>query len=43
MLDAPKLKNIPASIKSLIEENKKEQMSPVGMLFNIKRRLKKLI
>ncbi|HCG7986956.1 TPA: hypothetical protein NJ493_000690 [Vibrio parahaemolyticus] len=38
ILGAPKLKNIPASIKSLIEENKKEQMSPVGLLFNIKRK-----
>ncbi|WP_076421181.1 hypothetical protein [Colwellia sp. UCD-KL20] len=38
ILDAPKLKSIPASIKSLIEENKKEQMSPVGMLFNIKKK-----
>lgn len=38
LLDAPKLKSIPASIKSLIEENKKEQMSPVGMLFNIKKK-----
>lgn len=38
IFDAPKLKSIPASIKSLIEENKKEQMSPVGMLFNIKKK-----
>jgi hypothetical protein len=38
ILDAPKLKSIPASIKSLIEENKKEQMSPVGMLFNINKK-----
>lgn len=38
IFDSPKLKSIPASIKALMEENKKEQMSPVGMLFNIKKK-----
>ena len=41
LLDAPKLKSIPASIKELIEENRKLSMSPVGMLFKVKKRLNK--
>lgn len=41
ILDAPKLKSIPSSIKELIEENKKTNMSPVGMLFNVKKRFKR--
>lgn len=35
LLDAPKLKDIPASIKKLAEENRKISQSPVGMLFEI--------
>lgn len=34
--DAPKLKDIPKSIRDLIDENNKIKRSPVGMLFNIK-------
>ncbi|MDY4386402.1 MULTISPECIES: hypothetical protein [Pectobacterium] len=41
ILDAPKLKSIPTSIKALIEENKKLNMSPVGMLFKVKKILNK--
>ena len=41
ILEAPKLKSIPSSIKKLIEENKKTNMSPVGMLFNVKKDLTK--
>lgn len=41
ILGAPKLKELPSSIKDLIEENKKVNMSPVGMLFNVKKRLNK--
>ncbi|POU04044.1 hypothetical protein C3369_01385 [Escherichia sp. ESNIH1] len=37
MLDVPKLKDIPKSIRSIIEENNKVKKSPVGMLFNIKK------
>jgi len=33
VLDMPKLKDIPASIKELAEENQKLKLSPVGMLF----------
>lgn len=36
VLNAPKLKEIPKSIKALIEENNKLQKSPVGILFNLK-------
>lgn len=39
LLDAPKLKDIPASIKDLIEENKKTSKSPVGLLFDVKSKL----
>lgn len=35
LLDTPKLKDIPSSIKNLAEENSKLQKSPVGMLFDI--------
>lgn len=38
LLDAPKLKDIPSSIKNLAKENSKLQKSPVGMLFNIHRK-----
>ncbi|RZF78640.1 hypothetical protein CWC26_02955 [Pseudoalteromonas sp. S4488] len=41
ILGAPKLKELPSSIKELVEENKKVNMSPVGMLFNVKKRLNK--
>lgn len=41
ILGAPKLKELPSSIKELINENKKVNMSPVGMLFKIKKRLNK--
>ncbi len=34
LLEAPKLKDIPSSIKSLAEENQKLERSPVGILFN---------
>lgn len=37
ILDAPKLKSIPSSIKALIQENKNNNMSPVGMLFKTKK------
>ena len=37
LLDTPKLKDLPKSIKSLKEENDKLNKSPVGMLFNIQR------
>lgn len=40
LLDAPKLKSIPKSIKELVEENKKLNMSPVGLLFKVKKKLK---
>lgn len=39
VFDAPKLRTIPASIRELIEENKKTKHSPVGILFNVKKRL----
>jgi hypothetical protein len=35
VLDAPKLKELPNSIKELITENNKIQKSPVGMLYKI--------
>lgn len=41
ILDAPKLKDIPTSIKDMIEENRKVAKSPVGLLFNIKNKLSK--
>jgi hypothetical protein len=41
LVGAPKLKDIPVSIKNLIKENKETQLSPVGMLFNIKKGLNK--
>ena len=37
LTDAPKLKDIPASIKALAEENRKIKRSPVGMLFQYKK------
>ncbi len=37
LVDAPKLKDIPKSIRNLINENKELNKSPVGMLFNIKK------
>ncbi|MCG8497570.1 MAG: hypothetical protein MI796_16205 [Enterobacterales bacterium] len=40
VLGAPKLKEIPSSIKELINENKNINTSPVGMLFNVNKRLK---
>ena len=38
VVDAPKLKDIPSSIKKLVEENKKVKKSPVGLLFNIRKK-----
>jgi len=38
VLDAPKLKDIPKSIRELIDENNDIQKSPVGMLFNIQKK-----
>ena len=35
ILDVPKLKDIPQSIKKLAEENNKVNKSPVGLLFNV--------
>jgi hypothetical protein len=37
LLDAPKLRGIPKSIRDLADESKKIQKSPVGMLFNIRK------
>ena len=37
-LDAPKLKDIPQSIRDLSNENEKIKKSPVGMLFNINKK-----
>lgn len=37
MMDVPKLKDIPKSIRDLADENNKLKKSPVGMLFNIRR------
>ncbi|PXF63615.1 hypothetical protein [Kangiella spongicola] len=39
MLDAPKLRDIPSSIQDLVDENKKLQKSPVGLLFNVQKKL----
>lgn len=39
ILDAPKLKDIPVSIKTMLEENRKVAKSPVGLLFNIKNKV----
>ena len=36
MLDAPKLKSIPGSIKSLAKSSKELNRSPVGILYNCK-------
>lgn len=38
VLDVPKLKDIPQSIRDLSNENQKIKKSPVGMLFNIKKK-----
>lgn len=38
VLDAPKLKDIPKSIKALAEETRKVKRSPVGMLFDCARK-----
>lgn len=38
MLDVPKLKDIPKSIRDLADENNKLKKSPVGMLFNIQKK-----
>jgi hypothetical protein len=38
LLDAPKLKDIPQSIRELAEENNKAKKSPVGMLFSISKK-----
>jgi len=38
VLDVPKLKDIPQSIRDLSKENEKLKKSPVGMLFNINRK-----
>lgn len=38
LLDAPKLKDIPKSIRELADENNKLQKSAVGMLFNIRKK-----
>ena len=38
LLDAPKLRGIPKSIRDLADESKKIQRSPVGMLFNISKK-----
>lgn len=38
VLDVPKLKDIPQSIRDLSNENEKIKKSPVGMLFNIKKK-----
>lgn len=37
MLDVPKLKDIPKSIRQLVTETRELKKSPVGMLFNIKK------
>jgi len=41
LLDAPKLKDIPKSIKDLAKESNDLRQSPVGMFFKIKERLNK--
>ncbi len=38
LLDAPKLKDIPQSIRSLADESNKVKKSPVGMLFNVSKK-----
>lgn len=38
LLDAPKLKDIPQSIKNLAEESNKVKKSPVGMLFSVSKK-----
>lgn len=38
LLDAPKLKNIPKSIKEIVKENQELKQSPVGMLFKISKK-----
>ena len=38
LLEVPKLKDIPKSIKNIVDENNKVKKSPVGMLFNIKKK-----
>ncbi len=38
LLDAPKLKDIPSSIKELVKENKELNQSPVGILFNVSKK-----
>jgi hypothetical protein len=38
VLDVPKLKDIPQSIRDLANENEKIKKSPVGMLFNINKK-----
>lgn len=38
MLDAPKLKNIPQSIRDLADESNQVKKSPVGMLFSISKK-----
>lgn len=39
LLDAPKLKEIPKSIRELSDENNKLKKSPVGLLFNISKKI----
>lgn len=38
LLDAPKLKDIPQSIRNLADESKKVNKSPVGMLFSVSKK-----
>jgi len=38
LLDAPKLKDIPGSIKELAKESKELNQSPVGLLFNVSKK-----
>jgi hypothetical protein len=38
LLDAPKLKDIPQSIRDLADESKKVKKSPVGMLFSVSKK-----
>jgi len=38
LLDVPKLKDIPKSIREIADENNKLKKSPVGMLFKIKKK-----
>lgn len=40
LFDTPKIKDFPKTIKALQEENDKVKKSPVGMLFNIRKKLK---